>query len=503
MEKRCIAVIGLDGLSFTYLNKLMDNGVIPYMKHYIYNSSIKRNLYAFPPVTPQSWTSIMTGVNIGKHGIYGFIMYDDQHNPKVFNAEMLGHPRIHEMLSLIGKKSIVINPIPTYPLYPIRKALQFSFDFFTPKPSYTPSRAKKYFRIMQSLFKDLSKTPEESLEIAKIHVELYLQLIEELINKEDYDLFWINLRYPDSMIHMLKDPHILSSKIFKEEMEIFRNIDRIFKTLAENSLNTVIVSDHGFSIYKYVININSYLYRNGFITLRDEAQTSDEIHGSLKKYKDIKTISWKKSVVRILRSPYLRFLGRFLKNIHNRISKKPIVIRFPVVDRRKSKAFAGTFYSFNVFVNDYNVVDSVITSLKNLPGIRGVYRKEQLFWGPYLSRLPDIYVEPWFDKGYYVFNTREIDPQNAPILSRKILPHHHPLGVFIMKKWSYGELPDPIPNYLVTNLIMIDLGVPISSEADGIMILRRALGKKPLVTSKYLTKWGIVMKLRKSLRKMK
>ena len=124
--KKKAAVIGLDGLSWNYLDKLINNGVMPYTKALL-NKAFKTELECIPPVTPPSWTSIMTGVNPGKHGIFGFFTYDKSTWKQILtSAYHVGYPRIHEMLSMNGAKSIIFNPMPDYPIIPARNTIQIS-----------------------------------------------------------------------------------------------------------------------------------------------------------------------------------------------------------------------------------------------------------------------------------------------------------------------------------------------------------------------------------------
>ncbi|MET1159996.1 MAG: alkaline phosphatase family protein [Thermoprotei archaeon] len=103
MPGRRVSVIGLDGLSWTYLNKLLKRHIIPNIKSII-SKGVSSKIYAFPPNTPPSWSSIMTGVNPGKHGIYDFIHFTKNYEQVLFSSEHLMHPRVFEMLGFIGKK---------------------------------------------------------------------------------------------------------------------------------------------------------------------------------------------------------------------------------------------------------------------------------------------------------------------------------------------------------------------------------------------------------------
>jgi len=198
--KKKAAVIGLDGLSWNYLDKLINNGVMPYTKALL-NKAFKTELECIPPVTPPSWTSIMTGVNPGKHGIFGFFTYDKSTWKQVLtSAHHVGYPRIHEMLSMNGAKSIIFNPMPDYPIIPARNTIQISNLFFTPKPvSYPPEAYKKVFG--EENPKEAKKDATCNYLNSYIHViELYEEAVDKAIN-EDHTLLWINLNIPDSLFH--------------------------------------------------------------------------------------------------------------------------------------------------------------------------------------------------------------------------------------------------------------------------------------------------------------
>lgn len=104
-----------------------------------------------------------------------------------------------------------------------------------------------------------------------------------------------------------------------------------------------------------------------------------------------------------------------------------------------------------------------------------------------------IYIEPDFDKGYYI-GTNKIS--GVVIKSRTIL-NHHPMGVFWIKKWNFeGSPPSIITNYDVANLIMAYLGVPLSFLADNIEFIKNIANKHINLTDIYISRWKLMKKLR-------
>ncbi len=70
-----ILVIGMDGATFDLIGPWMDQGKLPNLKA-IRDGGVWGNLLSvIPPLSPPAWTSAVTGVNPGQHGIYDFNRY--------------------------------------------------------------------------------------------------------------------------------------------------------------------------------------------------------------------------------------------------------------------------------------------------------------------------------------------------------------------------------------------------------------------------------------------
>jgi predicted AlkP superfamily phosphohydrolase/phosphomutase len=116
MKKR-VVVIGLDGMAWHILNKLFKWNIMPNLKR-ITQKSLKGTLEStIPPESGPAWTSLATGVNPGKHGVFGFtIPTKDYNGIKILNSRDVKYLRIHEMVAVQNLKSICVNQILTYPI---------------------------------------------------------------------------------------------------------------------------------------------------------------------------------------------------------------------------------------------------------------------------------------------------------------------------------------------------------------------------------------------------
>ncbi|MCK4719985.1 alkaline phosphatase family protein, partial [bacterium] len=70
--KRMI-ILGHDGASFNYLDPILKSGKLPNYERF-FKSGVRSNcLSTIPPLTPPAWSTMLTGVNPGKHGIFDFL----------------------------------------------------------------------------------------------------------------------------------------------------------------------------------------------------------------------------------------------------------------------------------------------------------------------------------------------------------------------------------------------------------------------------------------------
>ncbi|MET1159995.1 MAG: hypothetical protein ABWW65_03450, partial [Thermoprotei archaeon] len=88
----------------------------------------------------------------------------------------------------------------------MKNTIQIANSFFTPKIVYYPSKASRYARKL--LYHNVSDNIYSEISNGITLVEQYVELVEELIDNEDFDLFWINIPYPDHFLHKASDKSV-------------------------------------------------------------------------------------------------------------------------------------------------------------------------------------------------------------------------------------------------------------------------------------------------------
>lgn len=113
-------IIGVDAPIASRVYRFALEGHLPTLKRLIESGVYAENyLVPYPTVTPENWTTIATGANIGTHGITGFRVHlpgDDLNKIySAFNTSLCQAEFLWEAAERAGKKTILINWPCSYP----------------------------------------------------------------------------------------------------------------------------------------------------------------------------------------------------------------------------------------------------------------------------------------------------------------------------------------------------------------------------------------------------
>ena len=219
-----------------------------------------------------------------------------------------------------------------------------------------------------------------------------------------------------------RDPaHPLYDKAYAEKYghvidDYYRKMDRILGEVmkeVDDKTALMVFSDHGFSSFRRTVHINSWLVKNGLMTLTQKVSKDDREGGGLFQYVD-----WKKT-----RAYALGFGGIYL-NIKGR-EKHGIVEAGPE---------AGA------------VSDKIVNGLVKLtdpkdgqPAVKDVYKHSAIYSGSRADNAPDLVVG--FQDGYRSSWQTAIGGAPPEIIEDNL------------KKWSGDHIIDPsiVPGILLTN----------------------------------------------------
>lgn len=364
-DRRRALIIGLDGVPHTLMKRFVGEGIMPNTRALIETGTLSRMSTSLPEVSSVAWTTFMTGVNPGKHGIYGFMDL----RPKTYDMffpdfKFVKAETMWEFLGKSGRRSIVVNIPSTYPARELNGLLISGFVAIDlKKATYPQSYVPMLEQMGYRLDVDATKA-RESMDLFAEDLRATLKAREEallhLIEKEAWDLFIATISETDRMHHFLwaasDDP---SHKYHDFFIEIYRWIDRIIGKLYERvDRETAIfmLSDHGFTHIKSEIYLNKWLEQEGYLRFQ---KTPPEA------LKDIAegTRAFNQDPARI----YINLKGKYPKGCVN-----------------PGREYESLREEIKGKLYDLKVDGAAV--------VKKVYYKEELFSGPEFEFGPDIVV---------------------------------------------------------------------------------------------------------------
>jgi predicted AlkP superfamily phosphohydrolase/phosphomutase len=110
-----VALVGLDGATFRVLDPLAEQGVLPNVARLRERGGEAILRSTIPAYTPPAWISIATGVNPGRHGMFGFLDSTPQEPPRIAHSGLIGATPMWRYLSESGIRVGVLNVPMSYP----------------------------------------------------------------------------------------------------------------------------------------------------------------------------------------------------------------------------------------------------------------------------------------------------------------------------------------------------------------------------------------------------
>lgn len=295
-----VLLFGLDGLGWSVLRPLIEEGKTPFLAKLVENGSSGTLLSPWPGSTFPSWTSIMTGTTPGVHGMLDFTELDPtSYRIRFVDSRARDVPAIWELATHAGKRCTVLGVPGTYP--PDRTVEVMISGFDTPvttsiDPSFVwpPSWHKK----LSALVGTFPLTPVQELRIGsgwhrhawnalKKSIDGKVRVAEFVLREVKPDLFVIVFGESDTVCHhfwQFADPASPRASPYADPelsqaiQDIVIRLDRALEYLhaiQKQGAFTLVVSDHGFGgAGVQAVYINRYLERHGFLQFKKRRPNS-------------------------------------------------------------------------------------------------------------------------------------------------------------------------------------------------------------------------------------
>ncbi len=494
---RRIAVIGLDGATFSLLDPLMQQGYMPTLQRLCTEGTRADLRSTMPPYTAPAWTTFATGVNPGKHGCYDFLLpTEDLEQFDLCNSSHIQVETIYELLHQRGKRSILIN-LPNS--YPPKLNSPIITDMLTVGDNCVfPESLKSKYPALQRY----RLSPDEELNVKGKYSEYvddiialekdHMEAVKQLWQQEPWDLFYYLFSSTDWISHAMFSK--LMDGSFPKAYELFKYIDDQLKWFVDHlptDTHLYILSDHGFKVYEHTFYFNKWLEQEGYLTTK--AASATQFHQNISKQDDQRSaLQQQKKYEFHVSSGMMRALSvvkpieRLARWFYHKVAKPflPIRINLDVtIDFEQTRVcFPKGRTMTAIYINDgrkykqgkpmtddeyLSLRTEIKTKLENLTGPDGkpvtpkVYTKEEIYGDHTPERCPDLFYEfgdYWFVGQFH----------SSELFIDEISSKHGSVGMFI----AYGDgiKAQTLPEQQIASVmptILHDMTLAVPDYVDG------------------------------------
>ncbi len=464
-------LVGLDAACWEYLDPLLHAGRLPTIQKLI-NSGIWGVLNStMPPWTPAAWSSIATGKNPGKHGVFDMLWRKPgEYGFRPTNAHLRQGTPFWQYLNAAGVRVGLVNVPFTHPPTPIQGFLLCGFGTPDSARDLTwPPEAQQWMESQFGPYHPVVSTevlrsghPEEILATEKRHQAYLVEAGAALAEKYQVDVLVINLMLTDHANHKMPTMELVQEAYLQSDADL----ENLISSFQPD--NVMLISDHGSSRLKGDFLFNIWLREHGYCVYHENAPgQQDAALNWLLEYWFQDHLNWSGRSEKMLRRFIRIVLPRLPKKMqssfwakiqdvipyaeaHMRLSTKP--------DFNRTAIFPGSLNSGLLYFNIINREPSgvipaeekkvLVAKLKDElskilepdtgePLFAAIFSSDELYAGPATGQAPDIVVDAY--RSQWNIRTRQPAPHKGKRHDRYFVTFdqnrdfgwHSPDGVFI------------------------------------------------------------------------
>ena len=516
-------IIGLDAATWTLIRPWVAEGGMPNLAK-LMKTGVSGTLQSvLPPITPPAWTSFMTGKNPGKHGIFHFVETEwNGYSMKYANGGSRRSPTVWKLLNAAGFSVGTMNIPFTYP--PERlDGFQIS-GLDTPSPSSPfvspPALKRELFDHVGKINHDIRFLGFMSTDERRAQVLAEMEKIDQqwaaaalyLLEHHPQDVmmfvfmsidtvqhyFW---QYMDRS-HFLYDPKA-EPRFGNAVRKVYERLDavtgRIIEKLPDDT-TVFVVSDHGGGpVVDRTVFLNRYLCQLGLLHYRENGSDGRQGRFGLRRI-GLEVLRGGFSFLRkSLSSQQKSRLAEMFPAL--RIKAELAYTSFANIDWGRTKAYCSEVLAAppSIWINlkgvkpagivepaEYKTLtDFVIEKLGELkdprtgkPVIARVYRRDELFHGPFFREAADIVLDWWSEDSLFSAEPSFAKDRDKPaVIIREHRPSEdsewggtHRLNGILIGRGPLLKTATEIESAQLFDLaptLLHLLGVPVPEDMDG------------------------------------
>jgi predicted AlkP superfamily phosphohydrolase/phosphomutase len=500
-----VVVIGLDGATYAQLLPMVEAGKLPSFARLMEEGTWGVLESTNPPTTPPAWSTMLTGVNPGKHGIYDFRLTPHA-NPErpLIDLGKMKSIKVWEALERLGKTSGFLNVPVMYPPAPLKGWMVSGMMAPSTEAAFTyPEDLKGELlstfpgyvtdvdipRYDNTFWDDISVFLDDVEACTSLHIEAFFHLWD----KRPTDFLMAVFIATDRIGHLLwkfLDPRYpqhgeaLGRQVRDRVSKIYDSLDVLLaETLERVSRDggmLVVMSDHGFGATDGFFNANRLLEQMGLLRMKQDVAFKKRMFYRAWKIGDSKLVTsiLPKGMQRNMRNKIRKGRSSFLNDVE------------PFLDFDRTSAFYASIPCHGYFirrsgpgavVKDEKAAREIrerikraLDELKHPDGgkmVTAIWDREEIYQGPMVQYAAEV-----------VFSVRDYSIVARPLLGATDLyrptpaqPNgfHRKDGIVML--WGEG-----IPARKLASAFMVDItptiidrmGLPMPPVVEGKSLLK-------------------------------
>jgi predicted AlkP superfamily phosphohydrolase/phosphomutase len=508
-KKNRTLLVGLDAACWEYIEPLLTRDRLPTLQRLMHSGTWGTLNSTMPPWTPTAWSSLITGKNPGKHGVFDLLWRrPNGYEFSPTNANRRAGTPFWKRLNEHGLRVGLVNVPFTYPPDSLEGFVVCGFgapnsvqEIAYPADALSWLREKYPFFEPAVDFEFLRTAPPPDIFSKEVeHQTQQVYIAQELSERYQVDVLVINLMLTDHANHKMPT--------LEQVQEAYERSDLHLSNLIENFQpdNIMLISDHGSSRLKGDFFLNAWLRDQGYYT--QASQTASERSVSLNWI----LLQWlqyqygwsgviEKVTRRFLREILLKLPDPIMDRFWARVGEVIPFAREHVLfkdqpDFPLTKVFPGSTYSgllfFNILGrepsgiipigNRHHLINELSEKLHQIedpdtkqPLFSNIYSSEDLYNGFLVENAPDLILDS-YDKGWNIRTSKHV-PQPERIRDKYFLEASHRRdygwhtreGIFVFSGRSFGTGKTSINSHLmdIPSTLLHLYGIPIPEDYDG------------------------------------
>ena len=492
-----VFVIGLDGADWRLLTPWIQNGQLVTLARLVSEGATGKLRSTIRPESSVAWSTFSTGVNPGKHGVFGFVKRQrGSYGYSLANASSVRARRFWDILGQQGRRVGLVNVPFTYPPAPVNGFL--IAGMLTPDTDVPFTHPRDLQRRLLDRFGHYLLDVDESVQDKALLIDQVRALTHQhqetilfMLEDQPWDVFVAVFTGPDRLQHFIwaeMDPqHPLydeaSAQLYARALlEHYQELDAAIALILDHlppATLVLLMSDHGFNGCGRRFFVNRWLQNEGYLKLG-------------------KTATWRSHL-----APWLLKLGglgglRRLKRavLGHRGSSMSLrsAVFTQAIDWVQTRAFFGLDGGLRInligrephgivqpgaeFESLRHELREALLALRDpttkQPVLSEVFLRQELYHGPFAPDAPDLILEPQRENHNPSFNVvldGSLRTQSADVMgSAAPYSANHALDGILVAWGPAVASGTHISNAGIADLaptILAALGVAVPDYMDG------------------------------------